>query len=93
MSQPMPTFTIPSLLTTMTIPLLVILVYSKLASLLPLSFGVTILFPYRSILLIVHSRHLFTWRGSVRFLNTAYLLVRSSSTFSLVSLSSDVLIS
>ena len=56
---------------------------------------VTILFPYRSILLIIHSRHLLTWRGrgSVHFLNTAYLLVRSLSTFSLISLSSDVLIS
>ena len=57
--------------------------------------NVTILFPYRSILLIVHSRHLLTWRdrGSVCFLNTTYLLVHSSSTFSLVSLSLDVLIS
>ena len=55
--------------------------------------GVTILFPYCSILLIVHSYHLLTWRGSVRFLNTAYLLVRSPSTFSLVSLSLDVPIS
>ena len=52
--------------------------------------AVMILFPYRSILLIVHSRRLLTWRGSVHFLNTAYLLVHSSSTFSLVSLSLDV---
>ena len=54
--------------------------------------NVTILFPYRSILLIVHSHDLLTWRGrgSVCFLNTTYLLVCSSSTFSLVSLSSDV---
>ena len=53
---------------------------------------VMILFPYQSILLIVHSHHLLTWRGrgSVHFLNTTYLLVCSSSTFSLVSLSSDV---
>ena len=55
--------------------------------------NVTILFPYRSILLIIHSCRFLTWRGSVHFLNTAYLLVRSSSTFSLVSLSLDVLIS
>ena len=57
--------------------------------------NVTILFPYRSILLIVHSCRLLTWRGrgSVCFLNTAYLLVHSPSTFSLVSLSSNVLIS
>ena len=56
---------------------------------------VTILFPYRSILLIVHSHRLLTWRGrgSVHFLNTAYLLVCSLSTFSLVDLSSDILIS
>ena len=41
------------------------------------SYTVTILFPYRSVLLIVHSRRLLTWRGrgSVLFLNTAYLLV------------------
>ena len=50
---------------------------------------VTILFPYRSILLIIHSRCFLTWRGGVCFLNTAYLLVCSSSTFSLVSLSLD----
>ena len=55
--------------------------------------NVTILFPYHSILLIFHSCCLLTWRGSVCFLNAAYLLVRSSSTFSLVSLSLDVLIS
>ena len=57
--------------------------------------NVTILFPYCSILLIVHSRRLLTWRGrgSVHFLNTAYLLVCSPSTFSLVDLSSDILIS
>ena len=57
--------------------------------------SVMILFPYRSILLIVHSRRLLTWRGrgSVTFLNTTYLLVHSSSTFSLVNLSLDVLIS
>ena len=54
---------------------------------------VTILFPYQSILLIVHSRHLLTWRGRGSFLNTAYLLARSSSTFSLVSLSLDIPIS
>ena len=52
---------------------------------------VMILFPYQSILLIVHSRRLLTWRGrgSACFLNTAYLLVCSPSTFSLVSLSSN----
>ena len=57
--------------------------------------NVMMLFPYRSILLIVHSRHLLTWRGrgSVHFLNTAYLLVHSPATFSLVSLSSNILIS
>ena len=57
--------------------------------------NVTILFPYHSILLIVHSRRLLTWRGrgSVHFLNTTYLLVHSLSTFSLVDLSSDILIS
>ena len=55
--------------------------------------NVMILFPYRSILLIVHSRRLLTWRGSVCFLNDAYLLVCSSSTFSLVSLSLDIPIS
>ena len=54
---------------------------------------VTILFPYCSILLIIHSHCFLTWRGSVRFLNTAYLLVRSSSTFSLVSLSLDIPVS
>ena len=55
--------------------------------------NVMILFPYHSILLIVHSRCLLTWRGSVSFLNIAYLLVWSSSTFSLVSLSLDIPIS
>ena len=57
--------------------------------------AVMILFPYCSILLIVHSRCLLTWRGrgSVCFLNTAYLLVHSPSTFSFVSISSDVLTS
>ena len=52
---------------------------------------VTILFPYHSILLIIHSFHLLTWRGrgNVCFLNTTYLLVCSFSTFSLVNLSSD----
>ena len=57
--------------------------------------NVTILFPYQSILLIVHSHCLLTWRGrgSVHFLNTTYLLVCSPSTCSLVSLSSDILIS
>ena len=57
--------------------------------------SVMILFPYQSILLIIHSHCLLTWRGrgSVCFLNTAYLLVHSPSTFSLVSLSLDVLIS
>ena len=54
--------------------------------------NVMILFPYCSILLIVHSRRLLTWRGSVHFSNTAYLLVRSPSTFSLVNLSLDILI-
>ena len=56
---------------------------------------VTILFPYRSILVILHSHHLLTWRGrgSTLFLNTTYLLVHSFSTFSLVNLSSDTLIS
>ena len=54
---------------------------------------VTILFPYQSILLIVHSCCLLTWRGRGSFLNTAYLLVCSSSTFSLVSLSLDTPIS
>ena len=57
--------------------------------------NVTILFSSCSVLLIVHSCRLLTWRGrgSVLFLNTAYLLVRSLSTFSLVDLSSDILIS
>ena len=55
--------------------------------------NVTILFPYCSILLIIHSHRLSTWRGSVHFLNIAYLLVHSSSTFSLVSLSLDIPIS
>ena len=57
--------------------------------------NVTILFLYHSILLIVHSYHLLTWRGrgSVHFLNTTYLLVCSPSTFSLVDLFSDILIS
>ena len=59
---------------------------------LPTTISVTILFPYRSILLIVHSCRLLTWRGSVHFSNTAYLLVHSPSTFSLVNLFSDVLI-
>ena len=57
--------------------------------------NVTILFPHCSILLVVHSQCLLTWRdrGSTLFLNTAYLLVRSLSTFSLIDLSLDVLIS
>ena len=57
--------------------------------------NVTILFPYHSILLIVYSHCLLTWRGRGRAhsLNTAYLLVCSLSTFSLVDLSSDTLIS
>ena len=56
---------------------------------------VIILFPYCSILVILHSRCLLTWRdrGSAPFLNTTYLLVCSLSTFSLVDLSSDTLIS
>ena len=55
--------------------------------------NVTILFPYHSILLIIHSHCFLTWRGSVCFLNTAYLLVHSYSSFSLVSLSLDIPIS
>ena len=57
--------------------------------------NVMILFPYCSILLIIHSFCLLTWRGrgNVRFLNTAYILVCSISTFSLVTLPSDTLIS
>ena len=53
-----------------------------------------ILFPYHSILLIIHSFHLLTLRGrgNVCFLNTTYLLVHSISTFSLVALPSDTLI-
>ena len=51
--------------------------------------NVTILFPYHSILLIIDSHCFLSWRGSVRFLNTAYLLVHSSSTFTLGSLSLD----
>ena len=56
--------------------------------------NVTILFPHCSILLIVHSHHLLTWRGrGSTFLHTTYLLVQSLFTFSLVDLSSDTLIS
>ena len=57
--------------------------------------NVTILFPYCSILLIVHSFRLLTWRGrgNACFINTAYFLVHSVSTFSLVDLSSNTLIS
>ena len=53
--------------------------------------SVTIIFPYQSILLIIHSHRLLTWRGSgsVHLRNTTYLLVHSPSTFSLVSLSHD----
>ena len=56
---------------------------------------VTILFPYCSILLIVHSHYLLTWRGrgSTCFHNTAYLLVHGPSTFSLISIPLDILIS
>ena len=56
---------------------------------------VMILFPHRSILLIIHSRCLLTWRGrgSIHFLNTTYLLICSLSTFSLIDLSLDILIS
>ena len=45
---------------------------------------VMILFPHHSILLIIHSRCLLTWRGrgSVCFLNTTYLLTHRFSTFS-----------
>ena len=55
--------------------------------------NVTILFPYHSILVIVHSHRLLTWRGrgNVLFFNTTYLLVHSLS--ALVNLSSDTLIS
>ena len=55
--------------------------------------NVTILFPYHSILVIVHLHHLLTWRGrgNVLFFNTTYLLVCSLS--ALVNLSSVTLIS
>ena len=44
--------------------------------------NVTILFPHRSTLLIVHSRRLLTWRGRGNALcsNTSYFLVHSLST-------------
>ena len=56
---------------------------------------VTILFPHHSIFLIVHSFRLLTWRGrgNAHFLNTAYLLVHSLSSFSVLSLSLDTFIS
>ena len=76
----------------MTVPMMRVLAMEECYD-LPLFICVTILFPHHSILLITHSRRTLTWRGSSHFLNTAYLLVRSLSTFSLVDLSSDILIS
>ena len=57
--------------------------------------GVTILFPYCSILIFIHSCCLLTWRGrgNGHFFNSTYLLLCSFSTFSLIDLSLDLVIS
>ena len=47
---------------------------------------VTILFPFHSLLLILHSFHLCTWRGNLLIWHMAYLFLGSSHVFSLLTL-------
>ena len=51
---------------------------------------VTILFPYRSVLLFFHTQHLLTWRGRRIYTNTTYLFLRTASSFSFFDLSMDL---
>ena len=51
---------------------------------------VTVLFPHRSILLFFHTRCLLTWRGRRIYTNTAYLFLRTASSFCFFDLSMDL---
>ena len=52
--------------------------------------GVTVLFPHRSVLLFFHTRCLLTWRGRRIYTNTAYLFLRTASSFCFFDLSMDL---
>ena len=52
--------------------------------------NVTILFPYRSILLFIHTHCLLTWRGRRRYTNTSVLFIHTSSSFCFFDLSMDL---
>ena len=48
-------------------------------------------FPHHSTLLFIHSRRLLTWRGRCHsYINTSYLLIRTSSSFCFLDLSMDI---
>ena len=51
---------------------------------------VTVLFPHRSILLFFHTQCLLTWRGRRLYTNTAYLFIRTTSSFCFFDLSMDL---
>ena len=52
--------------------------------------NVTILFPYHSVLLFIHTHCLLTWRGRRRYTNTSFLFIRTSSSFCFFDLSMDL---
>ena len=51
---------------------------------------VTVLFPYHSVLLFFHTQCLLTWRGRRIYTNTAYLFLRTASSFCFFDLSMDL---
>ena len=51
---------------------------------------VTVLFPHRSVLLFFHTQCLLTWRGRRLYTNTAYLFIRTASSFCFFDLSMDL---
>ena len=51
---------------------------------------VTVLFPHRSVLLFFHTQCLLTWRGRRLYTNTAYLFIRTASSFCFLDLSMDL---
>ena len=52
--------------------------------------SVTVLFPHRSVLLFFHTQCLLTWRGRRLYTNTAYLFIRTASSFCFFDLSMDL---
>ena len=51
---------------------------------------VTVLFPDHSVLLFFHTQCLLTWRGRRIYTNTAYLFLRTASSFCFFDLSMDL---